>query len=710
MRTLSRFQRWYGRDEPPVERRTLRAGPVTAQLEDRDLRYVRIGGVEVVRRLYVAVRDENWGTVPGELAHVALEAAEDRFRVRFDVLHRECGVDFTWRGEMTGAPDGTITYAMDGVAGAAFRYNRIGFCVLHPSLEAAGRPYRGETPSGPIQGTLPLAIGPQRIEGGTIFALFPAVSRLTIDLAGGVTARFDFEGDLFEMEDQRNWTDDSFKTYGTPLALPFPRDARPAQVIRQRVTVSIDGVPEPAGAGRVPASRRDVGRVPASRRDVGRVPASRRDARGSEAAEKGAEPAEKGAEAAEKGAEPRLELGDPLGRGLPSIGLGISSHGGALDVREIERLRKLRLDHLRVDLHLRDRGYPDALARAARECEALVCALELAVFVTDDASTELAGLAARLPSSPPISRFLVFHENEASTAGRWVRLARERLAGVAAGAAFAGGTNVYFTDLNRNRPEIEAMDAVAYSINPQVHAFDEASLVETLAAQAATVASACSFCGDRPLIVSPVTLQPRFNPNATGPEPEPAPGELPPQVDPRQMSLFGAVWTLGSVKYLAESGAASVTYYETTGWRGVMETEAGPPLPDRFPSDAGAVFPLYHVLADLAEGKPGELLACRSSDRLAVDGIALRAGALRPEGVVLLRVLAANMTPIEQRVTIGPLPTGRATVRCLDAGTAPAAVADPERFRSGMETATVRDGKLVVDLAPYAVARIDLKE
>jgi D-apionolactonase len=651
MRTLSRFQLWYGRDEPPVERRTLRAGPVTAQLEGRDLRYVRIGGVEVVRRLYVAVRDENWGTIPGEPTNVALEIAEDRFRVCFDVRHRERGVDFTWRGEITGAPDGTITYSMDGAAGAAFRYNRIGFCVLHPPRESAGRPYRGETPNGPIQGTLPLAIGPQRIEDGTIFALFPAVSRLTIDL-GGVMARFDFDGDLFEMEDQRNWTDDSFKTYSTPLALPFPRDARPGQAIRQRVTVSLTGVPEPASAG---------------------------------------------------DGEPRLELGEPLGRGLPPIGLGISSHGGPLSPREIELLRKLRLDHLRVDLRLRDRGYPDALARAAQECEALGCALELAVFVTDDAGAELAGLAARLPSSPPISRFLLFHENEASTAARWIRLARERLAGVAAGAAFAGGTNVYFTDLNRNRPEIDAMDAVAYSINPQVHAFDEASLGETLAAQAATVTSARSFCGDRPLIVSPVTLRPRFNPNATGPEPEPAPGELPPQVDPRQMSLFGAAWTLGSVKYLAESRAASVTYYETTGWRGVMETEAGPPLPDRFPSDAGMVFPLYHVLADLVEGNPGELLACHSSDRLAVDGIAFRAGGA-------LRVLAANMTPAGQRVTIGPLPNGRAMIRCLDAGTALAAMADPERFRSGMVTAAVRDGQLVVDLAPYAVARIDLKE
>jgi hypothetical protein len=63
--------------------------------------------------------------------------------------------------------------------------------------------------------------------------------------------------------------------------------------------------------------------------------------------------------------------------------------------------------------------------------------------------------------------------------------------------------------------------------------------------------------------------------------------------------LFAAAWTLGSLKYLAESGVASVTYFEMTGWRG--ETEAGSPLPELFASVPGNVFPLWPVFADLAE-------------------------------------------------------------------------------------------------------------
>ena len=62
----------------------------------------------------------------------------------------------------------------------------------------------------------------------------------------------------------------------------------------------------------------------------------------------------------------------------------------------------------------------------------------------------------------------------------------------------------------------------------------------------------------------------RFNPFTTSPETELKSNQLPSQVDVRQMSLFGAGWTVGSLKYLCESEAYSLTYFETTGWRGAF--------------------------------------------------------------------------------------------------------------------------------------------
>ena len=247
---------------------------------------------------------------------------------------------------------------------------------------------------------------------------------------------------------------------------------------------------------------------------------------------------------------------------------------------------------------------------------------------------------------------------------------------------------------------MDALDLVCYSINPQVHAFDNSSLIETLEAQAVTVESARQFTDGVPIAVTPVTLLARFNPNATGPEPEPAPGELPAQVDVRQISLFGAGWTLGSIKYLSESGASSVTYYETSGWRGVMETAGGSTLPEKFRSLPGAVFPLYHILADVGEFAGGEVLVSKSSDPLKVEGVALCKNGRT-------RTLLANLTPDSQQIKVQNL-TETVRVRRLDETNTQTAMESPEAFRAERgELLQTTNGALELNLLPYAIAQID---
>jgi hypothetical protein len=234
-----------------------------------------------------------------------------------------------------------------------------------------------------------------------------------------------------------------------------------------------------------------------------------------------------------------------------------------------------------------------------------------------------------------------------------------------------------------------------------VHAFDNSSLVETLQTQAATVASARAFIGATPLAVTPVTLRMRQNPNAAGPETPPEPGTLPPQVDVRQMALFGAAWTLGSLKYLATSATQSLTYYATTGWRGVMETAAGSPLPEKFPSLAGGVFPLYHVFADAGEFAGGQVAPLTTNRPLLADGLMLINGPRRC-------ALVANLSPHAQTVQVQGLPA-QVQVRLLDEDNVEFAMAEPGLYRGrpGVEQ-TTQAGVLRLDLKPYAVARLDM--
>ena len=131
---------------------------------------------------------------------------------------------------------------------------------------------------------------------------------------------------------------------------------------------------------------------------------------------------------------------------------------------------------------------------------------------------------------------------------RWFELAERHL--IPNGLRVATGTNAYFAELNRQRPPRGAV--ACYSINPQVHTFDDLSLVETLEAQPATVESALQFC-DRDLIVSPITLRPRFNPNATDPAKQ--------REDPSSQPI------LAKARYSAQRG-------QLAAWRGCSRSIA----------------------------------------------------------------------------------------------------------------------------------------
>ncbi len=656
---LSRNVLYYGKAEPLPEQIPLRAGPLALIYENGDLRYVKLGDQEILRRVYVAIRDRNWRTVPNLISNVQMDVGSDAFQITYTVENQQGDIDFRWQGLIRGDSDGTLTFRMDGKAHSTFLRNRIGFCVLHP-MACAGATSRITHTNGQVEArAFPVAIAPQLVVNGEIKPVIPfnEMRAVAHAVAPNLWAEINFSGDIFELEDQRNWTDASYKTYSTPLRLPFPAAIQQGALIAQAITLTLTGEGKTDIQASFPVATTQM--VTFQRKpSVANQP-------------------------------------------VPQIGLGVATHGQALSPLELERLRQLKLSHLRVDLKLAQPDYAAALQQATAEARALAVTLEIALQLTDTAATELPTLAKLLEElRPPVGRWLIFHEREPVTSAQWVQLAREALANYATTAQIGGGTNVYFTDLNRSHPPVQALDLVAYSLNPQVHAFDNQSLIETLAAQAATVTSARQFIGDLPLVIGPITLQPRFNPNATGPESTSAPAALPPQVDPRQMSLFGAGWTLGSLKYLAESGAASLTYYETTGWRGVMETAIGSPVPEKFRSISGAVFPLYHVLADVGEFAGGEVLPTVSSDPLRLDGLMLcKAGRVR--------TLLANLTNQPQVVTVQDLDEP-VTIHRLDETNAEAALRSPETFRTQPgEPKSPTNGALTLQLLPYAMVRID---
>jgi hypothetical protein len=645
MTTPTTFELQHGRDVAPDVAVALTAGPVSALLDGADLRSVRMGDVELAQRVYVAVRDEVWNTIPATLSDVSVDAGADHFTVSFSARHRYAGIDLTWRGLITGTADGTVSYELDGVAGAGFRYAKIGFNVHHALDRSVGRPFHAHGPDGDLDGVLPALIDPQRLINGTLTGMFAPYDQLTMSPSDDVRADFEFEGDLFEMQDHRNWTDANYKSYGTPLAVPWPMDAVPGQTFHQKVTIRASG----------PRHEPEL-------------------------------------------SAPRVQVSPSSPRPFPQLGAMLSGAELPLSERELALLRALHLDHLRVDVYLEDPDWQERLRAAADACADLDVPAELALFVVAESEPELAALADALADSGlRLARLLVYSEGRGFSIGRrttppeLIATVREQLAGVLESVPLAGGTNQFFAELNREYPDLAAGDGVVYSINPQTHAADDRSIMENVYGQEDTVATARHFLPGRPIHVSPVTLIGRFGPYPGGP---PAEGGLPGNVDTRQMSLLAAAYTAGTIARLGRAGVDSITAYELVGWRGLMERDDGPAM-DTFPSSPGMVFPVYDVLAAVADRGSSRMVDALSSRPGVIEALALSSGDA-------LTVVVANLTGSEQSVVVDGLPGPSARVTTIDAD---AVAASPDRPRAGEAQVDINgaDG-LTVRLAPYAVS------
>ncbi len=601
------------------------------------LRSVRVSGTEVIRTIYGAVRDENWDTLVSRCEVERVFQDDNRFELVFGMQCRWGAISYSWRGEIRGH-GGVLEFRFDGRSDSAFRRNRIGICVLHPIAECVGRPCRTRGTDGLWrERAFPIFISPHQP--------FRDLRAMAWRPGDQLAAEIEFEGDVFETEDQRNWTDASFKTYSTPLDLPFPIPVAPGDEVHQHVRLTLTpDVPAASASSPVLAT-------------AGPVAVS-------------------------------VDPGKTIGN-MPALGLALNGEDGMLTADGRARLRALQMNHLRVDLRFSRSDWQATLQDAQRVAASLGTRLQCALFLSDQAEAELAAFRDVVGDPGTVDRCLIFREGEKSTAAVWFRHAEAVLA--PAGFRLATGTDVFFTEINREHPPHQA--AVCYSFSPQVHTFDDLSLMETLEAQPDTVESAKQFCGGE-LIVSPITLAPRFNPNAITEAPPGAADTLPSTVDPRQRTLFGAAWTAGTVAQLAPlSRLTSLTFYETTGWRGVMAREDEPESVKRlFGSRDGEVYPVYHVFHALAGVR--SVLGGTVSDPFRVRALAGR----KDDGELVC--LVANVTPEPQSVEfMGPWTQPRLAI--LEE-------ANLEELRQGRSPAerplTPTDGRLKFDLGAHAVA------
>ena len=194
--------------------------------------------------------------------------------------------------------------------------------------------------------------------------------------------------------------------------------------------------------------------------------------------------------------------------------------------------------------------------------------------------------------------------------------------------------------------------------DPQVHATDRRQLVASIGMQRLVTSQAVRMAAGRPVHVGPVTLRPRYNPSVTVRPTSPddlsqgyGAHLVPAATDRRQASPAAAAWLLASATAVAAGGAASITYAETWGPRGLVDSDGTP-------------FPVAHAF-DMLVGIQGRALLVPESDDGPDDVWVL--GARSKTGVTVLAAnlaaraltMRAEVGSVSVRLDLGPFGTGR---------------------------------------------------
>lgn len=490
----------------------VQAGAFAARLEAGAWCGITWNGEEILRGLDFLVRDEDWGTLPPAAMEETLQQQdgvlthERRFTLAEGAL--ACSVTSTMASSGRLEVEGRIEVRRD------LMVNRAGFTLLHPLLGLVGAPLRVTHSDGSSEETsFPATIAP---------------SQPAFDIAGlayacrGVEVEIRMEGEVFEMEDQRNWSDASFKTYCRPLSFPRPYRLQAGQALRQRITLRAAG-----GSTARPA------------------------------------------------ASTKVEIGEPMRVLMPEMLLAAEAGWLPAASADLAGLRGTSL-LLRLDADEYE-GLLEAALPALREQGNR---LDLEIVLADDRppepdlrviAEEIAahGLAPRHVIALPRA-FLKSHQPD----GAWPQGLQPAEARAAARRAFprariGGGMLTNFTELNRHRPDPALIDYVTHGITPIVHAADDRSVLQTLAALPDIAASLGRLAGGIPWRLGLVAIGMRSNPYGAGIVPNPE-GRCLPMVrdDPRAGTAFNASWALGAVAALL--GAQALALAAPAGPFGIL--------------------------------------------------------------------------------------------------------------------------------------------
>ncbi len=521
------------------------------------LRNIRYDGQEMLGMIYFAVRDADWETLENKIENLTIRDHDGILRIDFECLCQSAGIDFRWRCRIEVAGQ-DITFEIRGKAHSDFQRNRIGFCVLH-SLQYKSK----EVVVTHSDGTETIERFPENVAPWQ-----PVKDIQKMQWSGqNIGAALSFEGDVFEMEDQRNWSDAYFKTYSTPLERPFPVLVKAGDEVYQKIECRFD-----EKKSRVFAVRSE---------------------------------------------KFELKITDKKSI-IPHLGLETNEE--KLDNFAVEKLKSLNLSHLRVEAQTHQSDWLLTFCNRVSQARQLGLPIELIIFVERWGSKNLELIKKELAGIEIIS-ILPINIHEKATSDIFLKGIIPIINLLFPNVPIGGGTDFYFAEYNRVPPPSELIDFVSFSVNPQVHAFDDLTLVENNQALGDMVQTARLLSARLPVHMSPITLKPRKNLDKTNEDEKTISQSN--QADARHSTHFNALWTLGCFKQLAQANAQHLTFFQTVGARGLIDKEISAEQ-NLSAVKTYKVFPVFDLFKAVSYFKNGRIIHSISTHPTIFEGLILK--------------------------------------------------------------------------------------
>lgn len=432
---------------PGGQPQSFEVGPVSFRTNAADVRYLEWAGTELVRRVFITVRDRDWQEVPPSSWSCSAAQDHESLALRLAAQHTGNGVDFCWRGQFkVDVAAHRLSFAFVGTALTDMVICRLGLVVLHPLQALVGGAVETSGPAGKSALNIGEQIHPQPILGETPVAMTAPFDMLITKARRGASLQFDFTGDLFELEDQRNWCDASFKSYCRPLALGFPRQVAAGASIAHQVDVGV----ALSGDHHAEAVHGDV-----------------------------------------------ISFQPAAGRRLPRLGVLVDPDAEPSTCWT----RSTAFDHVRIDLPTA--ASPDDLARV-KQLLAKGQSLELGLVLESGEVPPV--LLAALGNSDTTVRILLLQKGQALVDPVLGQVVADGLRKYGSRAPIFTVINDYFVELNRSVPRVITGTGIAFFASPTAHSADVLTIAENVSALQYVIQTARHLYPGLDVAVSPLAL------------------------------------------------------------------------------------------------------------------------------------------------------------------------------------------------------------